>query len=171
MLPWRRMAENNGYANETLWTAILELPAGGFTARAPGFFPSLAETMNHIHVVDLYYLDALEERGRGRAVYDQSDERDPVRLAKMQMDIDQRFVAFAGGLSPEALLETRGTERADGIVTETVADLFLHLVQHQVHHRGQAHVQLSSLGADPPQLDDFYLNHGRVPVAKRWRRT
>jgi hypothetical protein len=34
-----------------------------------------------------------------------------------------------------------------------------------VHHRGQAHVQLQHAGIDPPQLDDFFLEYGRVPTA------
>jgi uncharacterized damage-inducible protein DinB len=32
-----------------------------FVAEAPGFFPSLAATLNHIYEVDLYYIDALTE--------------------------------------------------------------------------------------------------------------
>jgi uncharacterized damage-inducible protein DinB len=44
-----------------------------FVAEAPGFFPSLAATLNHIHEVDLYYIDALTEDGLGRSVYDRED--------------------------------------------------------------------------------------------------
>ena len=46
--------------------------------------------------------------------------------------------------------------------------LLLHLVQHQIHHRGQSHVQLQHAGIDPPQLDDFYLEYGRVPSAQAY---
>ena len=41
----------------------------------------------------------------------------------------------------------------------------MHLFQHQVHHRGQAHVQLQNAGIPPPQLDDFFLEDGRAPSA------
>jgi uncharacterized damage-inducible protein DinB len=34
--------------------------------------------------------------------------------------------------------------------------LLLHLFQHQIHHRGQAHAMLSATGVRPPQLDEFF---------------
>jgi hypothetical protein len=33
---------------------------GGFEAERTGFFPSLQATLNHIYVIDLFYVDALE---------------------------------------------------------------------------------------------------------------
>ena len=35
--------------------------------------------------------------------------------------------------------------------------LLMHLFQHQIHHRGQAHCMLSSTHVKPPQLDEFFL--------------
>ena len=32
----------------------------------------------------------------------------------------------------------------------------LHVFQHQIHHRGQAHAMLSGTRVKPPQLDEFY---------------
>jgi hypothetical protein len=34
--------------------------------------------------------------------------------------------------------------------------LLMHLVQHQIHHRGQAHAMLSGTRIKPPQLDEFF---------------
>ena len=50
---YRSMAHNNAWANATLYGALGDLDAGAFTARRPGFFPSLAATLNHIYLVDL----------------------------------------------------------------------------------------------------------------------
>jgi uncharacterized damage-inducible protein DinB len=44
----------------------------------------------------------------------------------------------------------------------------LHLFQHQIHHRGQAHVQLQDAGIAPPQLDDFHLQFERAPSARQF---
>ena len=66
--PYRTMALNNAWANATLYGAIAGMSAAEFAAPRPGFFPSLRETLNHIHEVDLYYVDALEAGGRGRPV-------------------------------------------------------------------------------------------------------
>ena len=42
------------------------------------------------------------------------------------------------------------------IQRERLDRLLLHLFQHQVHHRGQAHAMLSGTAIAPPQLDEFF---------------
>jgi uncharacterized damage-inducible protein DinB len=71
--PYVAFASNNAWANRTLYDAVARLSQAAFVAEAPGFFPSLAATLNHIHEVDLYYIDALTEDGLGRSVYDRED--------------------------------------------------------------------------------------------------
>ena len=163
--PWLKMAENNAWANLTLYSTVTALPKQAFTARRPGFFPSVCQTLNHIYEVDLYYLDALEAGGRGRSVYDRQSVSDPADLGALQAIADARFINFCLALTPGRLAATRVTDRPDGPVEETVASVILHLVQHQVHHRGQAHVQLSDAGIAPPQLDEFYLLFERARTA------
>ena len=163
--PWLAMALNNAWANATLYRAIQTLPDGAFIAPRPGFFQSLSATMNHIYTVDLFYLDALEAGDAGRSVYERDAVVEPEELARLQMGADMRFATFCNGISSDTLASSRTTDRGDITVEENVAALILHLVQHQVHHRGQAHVQLSDTGISPPQLDDFYLEFGRVPSA------
>lgn len=165
---FRLMALNNAWANATLYAAIAQLPDGAFTAEAPGFFGSVHATMNHIWQVDLFYLDALEGGGVGRAVYDRSEIDTIEDLAIAQSENDMRFATFCSALTGETLAEPRLTERSDGIFEERVDALILHLVQHQIHHRGQAHVQIGHHGIAPPQLDDFYLEYGRVPSAQAY---
>ena len=168
MTPYHTMALNNAWANATLYGAISALPEGAFTANRPGFFPSLARTLNHIYEVDLYYIDALVETGHGRAVYEREDILDPGTLARRQADSDLVLANFCRGVSTEDLTATRQTERRSGAVLERVDHLLLHLFQHQVHHRGQAHVQLQHAGGVPPQLDDFFLSFERAPSAETY---
>jgi len=166
--PYLRMAQNNAWANATLFAAIAGLGAEAFAAPRPGFFPSLAATLNHIHAVDLYYLDALEAAGRGRSVYESAEITQVAVLARAQADLDRRFIAICAGLNEARLSQPRQTERRDGMVHEQVGALILHLVQHQIHHRGQAHTMVWDAGIAPPQLDDFHLEYGRVPSAKAY---
>jgi hypothetical protein len=37
------------------------------------------------------------------------------------------------------------------------------MIQHQVHHRGQAHAMLSETSVSPPQLDEFF-SAGEAPL-------
>ena len=166
MTPYREMALNNAWANATLYAAMSPLSQADFTAPRPGFFPSLAATMDHIHAVDLYYIDALEETGRGRAVYDRAPLTTVAALARAQAEADLRLARFCSILSEDRLSRRVRTARQhDPDVTERVDMVLLHLFQHQVHHRGQAHVQLQNAGIPPPQLDDFFLEDGRAPSA------
>lgn len=164
--PWLFMPLNNAWANATLHRTVAALPDGAFASARPGLFPSLARTLNHIHEVDLYYLDALDGGGLGRSVFRRDDILDPSMLAEAQAAADMRFAGFCRNVIPETLAGNCRIEREDGTVEETVAAVILHLVQHQLHHRGQAHVQLSDAGIAPPQLDEFYLEFDCAPSAE-----
>jgi uncharacterized damage-inducible protein DinB len=41
--------------------------------------------------------------------------------------------------------------------------LLMHLFQHDIHHRGQAHAMLSGTRVKPPQLDEFF-SIGEAPL-------
>ena len=165
--PYRLMARNNAWANATLYGAISDQV---WDRPAPGFFGSMSRTMNHLYEVDLYYVDALQEGGLGRSVYQREDVTNPGALATLQAMVDARLIAFCDQLTVETLAETRATERKDATSKEGVEPLLLHLFQHQIHHRGQAHTQLHHAGITPPQLDDFHLEFGRVPSAEDYLR-
>lgn len=170
MQPYLAMAGNNAWANATFYTAVTQLSREAFLAPRSGFFGSLAETLNHIYEVDLYYIDALTEGGLGRSVYDRTLTDDAGALADLQAKADRRLIDFCAGLTPDDVERRVETLRREGPRGERIADLLPHLFQHQVHHRGQAHVQLSEAGLAPPQLDDFFLEYGRVPSAARYPR-
>ncbi|MEL7166624.1 MAG: DinB family protein [Pseudomonadota bacterium] len=163
-----RMAQNNAWANGRLYAALQGMDRAAFHAPRPGFFPSLKATLNHIHQVDLYYLDALENGGVGRAVYDAPEIDDIAPLRAAQAAADARLIAFCADLTPDALATPCTTDRPEGSVTETTGALVLHLIQHQIHHRGQAHVQVQAAEIAPPQLDDFHLDYGRHADAQRY---
>jgi uncharacterized damage-inducible protein DinB len=42
------------------------------------------------------------------------------------------------------------------VQTERRDRLLMHLFQHQIHHRGQAHCMLAGTAIAPPQLDEFF---------------
>ncbi|MFD1344077.1 DinB family protein [Litorisediminicola beolgyonensis] len=166
--PWLAMALNNAWANATLYGALSGMGEAEFAAPRPGFFPSLKSTLNHIWLVDLYYLDSLEEGGAGRGVFDRPEIASIPKLAAAHSETDMRLAAFCRGLTDETLRAERVTDRADGPVSEEVASVLLHLFQHQIHHRGQAHSMIADAGIAPPQLDDFHLRYGRVPSAQAY---
>ena len=69
MTDYTLMAGNNRWSNARLHAACAALQPGEWQAARPGFFPSLSFTLNHIHAVDRYYIDAVTEGGLGRDAF------------------------------------------------------------------------------------------------------
>src|SRR4051794_36896496 len=92
----RAAARANRLANERLHVAIGSLPSEAFHAVRVSFFPSIAETLNHILVVDRYYLDSLRgSGGEARNRYDAFVPADDLAsLRRRQREIDLELVAF-----------------------------------------------------------------------------
>jgi uncharacterized damage-inducible protein DinB len=154
---FRAMAYNNAWANHRLLTACAALDQMAFEAARAGFFPSLQRTLNHIYVIDLFYVDALEGGSLGpKAWEDQIPCPTVADLLPAQTVTDSRLIAHCNGLSATALDEVVQVNRATRVQLERRDRLLLHLFQHQIHHRGQAHAMLADTGVAPPQLDEFF---------------
>jgi uncharacterized damage-inducible protein DinB len=162
---FRAMARNNGWANDRLLGACEKLTPEAFAAPRTSFFPSLRATLSHSYWVDQFYLDALEQGGRGAAIWQATpDFSVPGELRAAQAASDARLIAFCDRLAPTDLDRSVPTDRGDdGIVPERVGALLAHLFQHQIHHRGQAHAMLAGTEVPPPQLDEFFLDYDRHP--------
>jgi uncharacterized damage-inducible protein DinB len=154
---YRAMAYNNAWANHRLLGACLGLPQQDFVAPRTGFFPSIAATLNHILIVDWFYVDALEGGWLGpKAWADRMPCATADHLKREQAAVDARLLAHCNGLIEADLDSVVRVNRDTRVQTERRDRLLLHLFQHQIHHRGQAHAMLSGTALKPPQLDEFY---------------
>src|SRR6478609_2705537 len=157
VLPYRAMAYNNGWANHRLLGACERLSQAEFTARRTGFFPSLRATLNHILIIDRFYIDAMEGGTLGPAAWaDREPCETAILLRAAQGEMDRRLIAIVEHLGNAGLERIVNVHRGDHIQRERMDRLLLHLFQHQVHHRGQAHAMLSGTSVSPPQLDEFF---------------
>lgn len=153
-----RFAENNAWSNLRLHRACARLTPADFQATRTSFFPSLPRTLNHILLVDLYYMDALEDGGRGLSFFDDEMPHLAIEpLAKAQREADMRLIALTKALTAESVERRARIPRADHVQVERVGDILMHLFVHQIHHRGQAHAMLAGTPVKPPQLDEFFL--------------
>ena len=157
VLPYRAMAHNNAWANHRLLTACAQLRPDEFAAKRTGFFPSLRATLNHILVIDHFYVDAMEGGTLGPAAWATPEPSDTVAaLHAAQAAVDRRLLAVVEGLDSAGLARIVAVHRGTSIQRERMDRLLLHLFQHQIHHRGQAHAMLSATSVPPPQLDEFF---------------
>jgi uncharacterized damage-inducible protein DinB len=158
------MARNNAWSNRRLHAACALLTQAELEAPRVSFFPTLQATLNHILVVDAYYLDGLEAGGRGLAAVENAIPfpRMP-ELAAAQRESDARLIRFCESLDTRGLERRITLDRGDeGLTSEPVRAVLAHLFVHQIHHRGQAHAMLAGTRVAPPQLDEFFLDYDRA---------
>ncbi|MDX2204801.1 MAG: DinB family protein [Hyphomicrobiaceae bacterium] len=154
---FRAFAYNNAWSNHRLLAACAGLSQAELEAPRPGFFPSLQQTLNHIYIIDHFYIDALEGGTLGPKAWENRVPYPTLALLKpAQADMDCRLIAHCEGLTPDALDTIVEVNRFTRVQRERRDRLLMHLFQHQIHHRGQAHAMFSGTGQKPPQLDEFF---------------
>jgi uncharacterized damage-inducible protein DinB len=160
----RALARNNAWANYRLLAACARLAHDELHARRTSFFPTIMKTLNHILIVDWYYVDALANEGRGPSVFDSEEPfAELAPLQDAQRAVDRKLIALVEAIQLDR--EVR-LQRSDHVQIERAGDVLLHLFQHQIHHRGQVHAMLAGTEVTPPQLDEFFLRE-ELPLRER----
>jgi uncharacterized damage-inducible protein DinB len=161
----RGLARNNAWANHRLHKACAQLSTGSLQMQRTSYFPTILLTLNHILLVDWYYVDALVKGGRGRTIFSGDDERfrSLAPLTQAQREVDRKLIEHVESASLE---EDVHIERRDHVQVESASLVLLHLFEHQIHHRGQVHAMLAGTTVAPPQLDEFFLKD-ELPLRKQ----
>lgn len=155
---FRKLAQMNRLANARLHHALMELPAGDYAAPRSAFFGSIRATLNHILLVDRFYINALTGVGLDLAALDRArDCPDLATLMAWQEAEDFRLLHHVEALSMADMDEVISVDRGIRVQTDRRDDLLSHLFQHQTHHRGQVHGMLCATPVAPPQLDEFIV--------------
>ena len=157
-------AYNNAWANHRLLRACSELTQEEFAARRTSFFPSIKATLNHILTVDWYYLEILERSLAGRPPHPDArrhfDPEEPfdacADLSREQHSADRQLIALCAGVGDDRMDVEVLIPRRTEVVRDRVRRILAHLFEHQIHHRGQAHVMLAGTRVKPPPLDEFF---------------
>ena len=154
----RTLARANLLANRRLHAACLQLTDDEFAAPRTGFFPSLRATLNHILIVDWYYIAALHgEADMRKAFRDDEPFGRMGPLVDAQRATDLELIAWCDAADDARLVTTIEMDRGTSTQRDLAHHVLTHLFTHQVHHRGQAHAMLSGTRIAPPQLDEFVM--------------
>ena len=162
----RRMARYNAWANRRLYEACAQLPEVEYRRPRPAFFGSIHGTLNHLLVADWIWLARIEGKDGPRLQLDDQPCGSFAQLREARDVEDGRMIRLVDGYGEDDLeksvryrLITRPEE------AETPLHVcWLHLFNHQTHHRGQVHDQLSQTEVAPPPLDlIFYLRGSGDP--------
>lgn len=155
---FRTLAHANRLANHRLHSACIQLTDVEFKATRTSFFPSLWATLNHILIVDWYYIAALyRERDMRRAFKSETPCKDMRELGAAQVASDQRLIDWCDAADDAALDAQVEMDRDSFTQRDLARHVLMHLLTHQIHHRGQAHAMLAGTAVKPPQLDEFVM--------------
>jgi uncharacterized damage-inducible protein DinB len=155
---FERMARYNRWANRQIYDAVAQLSAEEFQAPRSGFFPSLAQTLNHIIVGDRTWMGRFTGEGSPHKKLDETPYPDFADLRAARELEDQRILDFMNALPAQRIDEVLHYNNMAGEPKATPLGVTLtHFFNHQTHHRGQTHAMLSSTRVTPPPLDLIYF--------------
>jgi uncharacterized damage-inducible protein DinB len=156
----RTLARYNQWANTRLYDACAALSEDAYHKARPSFFGSIHATLNHLLVGDRIWLGRIEGIEHGITKLDQVLCEDLAALRRAREAEDARIIALADGLDDERLAEDFAfTTISMGPGQLPLGDVLGHLMNHQTHHRGQAHDMLSQTDVPPPSLDLLIYLH------------
>ena len=159
---FRQFAAYNRWANARLYAAALDLSDQAYRLHVGVFFGSLHGTLNHLLLTDRLWLKRLTGEGDHPNRLDAILYEDRLELAQARIAEDERLIALVEQYDDAALAALHGYKTTSGMPqSQPLANLLMHLFNHQTHHRGQAHACLSILtGSEPPALDLLVFQRG-----------
>ena len=152
-------AAYNAWANGRLYDAAGALSDAEYRADRGAFFKSMHGTLNHLLVTDRVWMQRFTGEGDAPSRLDAIlHETLPALRAARQAE-DRRIVTYVQGLDEARLagvIRYRRVSTPDEFIQPLMPALD-HWFNHQTHHRGQAHMILTSLGKQGPELDLLYF--------------
>jgi uncharacterized damage-inducible protein DinB len=153
---FRTFARYNQWANRRLYAAVAELPEAEIAKPRPAFFKSLLGTLNHILVGDRVWMGRFTGHEHGIKTLDQILYGDFVGLRVAREAEDAQIIEYADQLNERTVNSTLRYKTMTGGPHPQSTPLrftLAHFFNHQTHHRGQAHDQLTQTSVAPPSLD------------------
>lgn len=160
---FRQFAAYNRWANARLYAAALAMDEEPYRRDTGMAFGSLHRTLNHILVGDRIWLARITGEGEAPARLDAILFEDRQALADARAAEDERIVAVIDSYDEAAFGETISYHNTSGKAFEQrLGDIWLHVFNHQTHHRGQAHGCCEIVtGKEPPSLDMVLFQRGK----------
>ena len=153
-----RLAAYNTWANQRLFAACGELAESKYLSSRQAFFGTIHGTLNHILVGDRIWFARLAGRKPAITALDQQLYGDFAGLRVARVAEDARIEAFVYDLGEADFGRLVAYENLAGEADEQpLGGLLGHVFNHQTHHRGQAHDQLSQTAVAPPSLDLIFF--------------
>jgi uncharacterized damage-inducible protein DinB len=156
---YAEFAAYNAWANDRLCEAAAALTDVEYRANQNAFFKSMHGTLNHLLVADRIWMQRFTGEGETYERLDTILYERPDALRAARQAEDRRISAWIDSLDEARLA---GTIRYRRVSTpeefvQPLLPALRHFFNHQTHHRGQAHMILTTLGKEAPPLDLLFF--------------
>jgi uncharacterized damage-inducible protein DinB len=160
----RPLVDYHYWATYRLLDAVEQLEADQFTRDLKNSFPSVRDTLSHLHSAEWVWLSRL--RGRSPTAFlrhDRFTQPADARRAWRDTEADMRdYVGSVDDASLAAVLEYRLMNGQPGATP--VGRILQHVVNHGTYHRGQVTTMLRQLGAAPGKSQDLIAFYRELAV-------
>ena len=156
----KHFARFNRWQNQSVFSAAATLPDGTRKRNMGAFFKSIHATLNHVLVADYLWLSRLDGEPCAVKSLDEELYGDFDELRKQRGFTDDRLDRVISTLTDERLAGALTYTRMSGDQAEMTSALplvFMHLFNHQTHHRGQLSTLLTQCGVDVGRTDLAWL--------------
>lgn len=159
---FQTFAAYNAWANARLYESCARLSEAEYKKPRPAFFKSLHGALNHILLGDRIWLWRLLGEAHEPPPLDTELYKDLASLRAARIEQDTAISAFIDGLNEGQFASiTVYRNMSGGEFRDRISEILAHVFNHQTHHRGQVHDQLSQTSVEPPPLDLIYFRRLR----------
>lgn len=153
------------WANQLTFAAVMELPAIEATKKRPTTFDSIANTLNHVLIVDDIFRHHATGRQHPYVSRTPVNHPDLSEIWNQQQEIDAWWINHADSLDQAGLsqeIDFTFVEGGNGRLTGE--QIILHIVDHATYHRGYVCDMMYQIPAVPPATDlTIFLRDSRPP--------
>ena len=155
----------NAWANHRSLDAAAQLTTEDFTKPLGSSFPSVRDTLAHIHGAEWIWLERFQ--GRSPSSMPDSAQFPDVHGLKVrwteQESLLPKFIRAASQADLDRILEYKTLKF--GVYQNPLWQSMLHVVNHGTYHRGQVTTMLRQLGAQPLLTDLMHFYRERATAA------
>jgi uncharacterized damage-inducible protein DinB len=144
---YKMFAGYNAWCNERLYDAAATVSDADYRADRGAFFKSLHGTLNHLLLGDRIWMNRFTGEFVLPKTLDEILYDDFAALRADRRRMDSSITCYIDGLSDADLgkIIRYRTFSKPADIEQVLANALDHFFNHQTHHRGQAHVLLSSI--------------------------
>ena len=151
MVDIKKLLQYNETIRHRYFETFTKLPWREFTKNREASFHSMKNIFIHTLGAIDYWLDILQKQNqRSKKKY---DEYKTLQQIKTYMEhVEKRTHTYLKSLSNQKLQEKYPLKDKGRTRKVTAEDILIHVVEEEIHHRGEINALLWQMGIDPPPM-------------------